>query len=122
MKELFLLNEAIKELKEFDLREGNAFLGIKARGGKTKRNTDILLFFKFLKSFTDLDKMSNLKFIHIYIKYWVWQSKKYLVFVLVSWHKLLKPLEFTAFCMLMIWLGRGLDRTGHQKTSHHPLP
>lgn len=32
MKEVFLLNKAIKELEESDLREGNAFLGIKARG------------------------------------------------------------------------------------------
>lgn len=46
MKELFLLNEAIKELEESDLKEGNAFLSIKARR-KTQGKTEG--FYHFLK-------------------------------------------------------------------------
>lgn len=45
MKELFLLNDAIKELEESDLREGNASLGIKARGNKQR---EIHRFLSFL--------------------------------------------------------------------------
>lgn len=112
MKELFLLNEAIKELEGSELREGNAFLGIKARGKKQREiQRFYLFFFKFLKkSFTYLDKMSNLKFIHIYNKSntGCGRVKNIWSLSLFPVTMLLKPLEFTAFCMLMMWLGRGL--------------
>lgn len=37
VKELLLLKEAIKELKESDLRERNSFLSLRANGKKLKK-------------------------------------------------------------------------------------